>query len=181
MSWVDETGRHEGFVAAVLGDGGEPGPQPDGSRMPWWAYNGADGPRAVAVRSACGCGWRGGAVHPVDFGDDEATEGYEAETGPYADWERHVTAAEGLVPYDVEQLLGMLRRRVAELAEQQPVAALRVAAQVEGMAPMLGASAAQAARRGLVSWEAIGRPFGLDAEAARARFALIPGSADSLD
>ncbi|NUS10793.1 MAG: hypothetical protein HOY69_05220 [Streptomyces sp.] len=181
MGWIDESGRHEGFVTAVLADGGEPGPRPDGSRMPWWAYNGADGPRAVGVRGACGCGWRGGATHPVDFGDDEATEGRTEGTGPYADWERHVTAAEGQMPYDVEQLLGMLGRRIDELSEQQPLTALRVAARVEGMAPMYSAGAAGAARRALVSWEAIGSPFGLSAEAARTRFALIPGSADSLD
>lgn len=181
MGWVDETGRHEGFVAAVLGDGGEPGPRADGGRTAWWACNGADGPRAVGVRGACGCGWRGGRTHPVDFGDDEATEGYEAETGPYADWERHVAVAEGLVPYDVEQLLAMLGRRIDELSERRPLTALRVAARVEGLGPMYSAGAARAARRGLVSWEAIGRPFGLGAEAARARFALIPGSADSLD
>src|SRR4051794_25533243 len=118
MSWVDESGRHEGYVGAVLADGGEPAAR-GGGRMPWWGYNGADGPRAVGVRGACECGWRGSVTHPVDFGDDEATEGYEAETGPFADWERHATAAEGLVPYDVEQLLGALQRRIEELSERQ--------------------------------------------------------------
>ncbi|WUH95229.1 hypothetical protein OG900_37120 [Streptomyces sp. NBC_00433] len=110
-------------------------------------------------------------THPVDFGDDEATEGYEAETGPFADWERHATAAEGLVPYDVEQLLGALQRRIEELSERQPVTALRIAARVESAAPQYSAGAARAARRGLVSWEAIGRAFSTSGEAAQDRFA----------
>jgi hypothetical protein len=170
MSWVDESGRHKGYVTAVLADGGEPAPRPAG-RMPWWSYNGADGPRAVGVKGACECGWRGDATHPVDFGDDEATEGYEAETGPYADWDRHATAAEGLVPQDVEQLLGTLRRRIEELSERQPVTALRIAARVESAAPQYSAEAARAARRGLVSWETIGRAFSTTGEAAQDRFA----------
>ncbi|MFI0900889.1 hypothetical protein [Streptomyces sp. NPDC020983] len=182
MNWIDETGRHEGFVAAVLADGGEPGPRPDGSRVPWWSCNGADGPRAVAVKGACACGWRGGTAHPVDFGDDEATEGYEEATGPYADWERHTTAAEGLIPRDVEQLLGTLQRRIDELCDQQQLlTALRVTARVEGLAPMWSAAAARSARHGLVAWEAIGAPFGLSGDAARIRFTSIPGSSDALD
>lgn len=181
MGWIDETGRHEGFVAAVLADGGEPGPQPDGTRMPWWSYNGADGPRAVAVKGACACGWRGSDAHPVDFGDDEATEGYEADTGPYADWERHTTAAEGLIPGDVEQLLATLQRRIDELSDRQQLTALRVTARVEGLAPMWSAAAAHSAHRGLVTWEAIGAPFGMSGDAARIRFTMIPGSSDSLD
>jgi hypothetical protein len=171
MSWVDESGQHEGYVAAVLADGGEPAPPPGGRRLPWWACNGADGPRAVAVRGACACGWRGGATHPVDFGDDEATEGYEAETGPYADWDRHATETEGLVPSDVEHLLDALRRRIEELSERRPVTALRVAARVESAAPQYSADAALAARRGLVSWETIGKAFSTTGEAARSRFA----------
>ncbi|UWE09934.1 hypothetical protein [Actinacidiphila bryophytorum] len=174
MSWVDESGQHEGYVAAVLTDGGEPAPPPGGRRMPWWAYNGADGPRAVAVRGACECGWRGSATHPLDFGDDDATEGYEADTGPYADWDRHTAAAEGPVPPDVEHLLEALRRRIAEFAEARPVTALRIAARVEAEAPRYSTDAALAARRGLVSWETIGKAFHTTAEAAETRFTLRP-------
>jgi hypothetical protein len=110
-------------------------------------------------------------MHPVGFGDDEATEGYEADTGPYPDWEQHVTLAEGPVPYDVEQLLDALRRRIGELSGRQPVTALRVAARSESAAPHYSADAARAARRALVSWEAIGRAFSTSGEVARERFA----------
>ncbi|WP_225845763.1 hypothetical protein [Streptomyces sp. HPF1205] len=170
MEWADESGRHLGYVVAVLEDGGEPGPEP-GGRRPWWHYNGADGPRAVGVKGACECGWRGERTHPVHRGDDEATEGYEADTGPYADWESHVLLAEGAVPYDVEQLLAALGRRIGELAEDQPLTALRVAARVERTAPEHTLEAVRAARRGLVSWEAIGRSLGCTRQAAHERFA----------
>lgn len=170
MEWADETGRHVGYPAAVLPDGGEPPPLPDGRRT-WWLYNGADGPRAVGVRGACGCGWRGGQTHPIDFGDDEKTAGWESRTGPFADWEYHVAQAEGVVPYDVEQMLTALRRRIEELAEQRPVTALHAAARVERLAPELARHAARSARRGLVSWETIGRALGTSRQAAHERFA----------
>jgi hypothetical protein len=170
MSWVDESGRHEGYVVAVLADGGEPGPAPEG-RKPWWSYNGADGPRAKAVRGACECGWRGTDAHPIDFGDDEATEGYEARTGPYADWDHHVTAVEGSVPQDVEQMLAALQRRIGQLSERQQLTALRAAARLERAASAVSLDAVRAARRGLVSWEAIGRALGVSRQTAHERFA----------
>ena len=168
MQWVDESGRHQGYVAAVPADGGEPRPLPDGNE--WWRYNGADGPRAVAVRGACECGWRGTQEHPVDFGDDEKTEAYEARTGPFADWEYHVTQAEGLVPYDVEQMIAALQRRVAELSERQPLTALRAVARIETLARDSGLHAVGMARAGLVSWAAVGQSLGISRQAAHERF-----------
>ncbi|MDH6121399.1 hypothetical protein [Kitasatospora sp. GAS204B] len=170
MRWVDETGRHEGYLAAVLADGSEPGPVADG-RTTWWLYNGADGPRAVGVRGACECGWRGAETHPIDFGDDEATEGVEQRTGPYADWEYHVDQAEGMVPRDVEQLLAALEKRIGQLSERQSVTALRVVARVEKAVPGYGIGAVRAARANLVSWEAIGKALGCSRQAAHERFA----------
>ena len=170
MGWVDETGRHEGYVVAVLADGGEPAPDADG-RRPWSSYNGADGPRATAVRGACECGWRGGETHPISRGDDEATEGIEARTGPFADWEYHVTVVEGAVPPDVEQMLAALQRRIAELSERQQITALRVAARLEKSASRSTLAAVRAARGGLVSWEAIGRALNVSRQAAHERFA----------
>lgn len=169
MNWVDETGRHEGYLVAVLADGGEPGPSDEG-RKPWWTYNGADGPRAVAVRGACECGWRGSDTHPIHRGDDMATEAYEERTGPYADWDYHVILAEGAVPPDVEQLLATLQRRVEELSARQQITALRVAARLEQTAPKISLIAVAAARRGLVSWDGIGRAFGVSRQAAHERF-----------
>jgi hypothetical protein len=132
-------------------------------------------------RAACGCGWRGEQAHPVDFGDDEKTEGYGSGTGPYTDWERHSVAAEGPLPYDVEQLLAMLQRRIDELAESQPLRALRVAARVEGMTPIYSAAAAQGAARALIGWDTIGQEFGISPGAARERFSLLYDPADPSD
>ncbi|MEU6849099.1 hypothetical protein ABZ901_04075 [Actinacidiphila alni] len=175
MEWVDETGRHTGYVAAVLADGAEPprvaaGADDSGRRKPWWSYNGADGPRAVGVRGACVCGWRGTETHPITRGDDEATEGAAARTGPYADWEYHVTATEGAIPYDVEQMLTALRARIEDLSRHQPVMALRAAARLEESAPAHTRTAVRAARRALVSWDTIARTLGESPVTAQARF-----------
>ncbi|MCJ0868684.1 hypothetical protein [Streptomyces sp. AP-93] len=171
MRWVDEGGRHEGHLAAVLADGSEPGPAADGNTL-WWVYNGADAPRAIGVRGACSCGWRGGPVHPIDFGDDMATEGYEERTGPYADWDFHVTQVEGVVPPDVDELLASLRQRIGELsASGQALTALRVAARVERTGRETGVEAVRSGRRQLVRWEAIGKAYGISRQAAQQRFA----------
>jgi hypothetical protein len=170
MEWVDESGRHTGYVVAVLQDGLEPAPVP-GGRKPWWFYNGADGPRAAAVRGACECGWRGTQTHPITRGDDEATEGTDRPVGPAADWDAHVIAAEGAVPYDVEQMLTALQRRITELSATQPVTALRVAARVEQAAPGYSLDAVRAARRALVSWDTIGNAFGTSRQTVHMRYA----------
>ncbi|MGF1427494.1 hypothetical protein [Kitasatospora sp. LaBMicrA B282] len=171
MSWVDETGRHEGFPVAVLADGHEPAPIADG-RTEWWLYNGADGPRAVGVRAGCGCGWRGADMHLVDFGDDEATEGIEERTGVFADWEYHVEQAEGVIPRDVEQLLDTLTRRIENLSQAgRSAAALRVVAHLERTTARSGLDAVRTARDGLMTWEAIGRELGCSRQAAHERYA----------
>lgn len=95
----------------------------------------------------------------------------EAPTGPYADWEYHVAATEGVIPHDVEQMLAALRRRVEELSEHRQLTALRVAARIEQSAPRLSLGAVRAARGGPVSWEATGRTFGTSRQAAHERFA----------
>ncbi|WP_145902672.1 hypothetical protein [Kitasatospora viridis] len=161
----------------MLPDGGEPGPTADG-RTVWWAYNGADGPRAVGVRGACRCGWRGVESHPVDFGDDEATEAVEQPTGPYADWEQHVELAEGVIPRDVEQLLATLERRVGELAATRSATALRVVAQIERTAGATADAAVGAGLRNLLSWEGIGRALGSGPEQARERFGHLAPEGD---
>jgi hypothetical protein len=169
MRWTDETGRHEGFLAAILPDGGEAPPLDDG-RTIWWAYNGADGPRAIGVKGACQCGWRGTETHPIDFGDDEATIGAEERTGPYADWEYHVEQAEGAIPRDVEQLLATLAKRVEELSAERNLTALRVVAAMEKTTAATTINAVRAARRNLCSWEGIGRALGRSRQAAHERF-----------
>ncbi|MFD5433260.1 hypothetical protein ACFWJ4_14005 [Kitasatospora sp. NPDC127067] len=169
MPWFEESGRHEGFPVAVLADGSEPAPLPDG-RTTWWLYNGADGPRAVAVRSGCNCGWRGERMHLLDFGDDSATEAVGEATGPFADWEWHVDLAEGVVPREVEELVAALVDRICDLMESKPYAAARAAARFERAAGSTALLAGRRARSNLMTWEYIGRAFGCGPEAARERF-----------
>ncbi|WP_245231844.1 hypothetical protein [Streptomyces novaecaesareae] len=169
VPWVDESGRHQGFPVAVLADGSEPAPLPDG-RTTWWLYNGADGPRAAAVRGGCSCGWRGERVHLLDFGDDVATEAVGESTGPFADWEWHVDLAEGVVPHEVEELVAALVDRICDLMESKPYAAARAAARFERAAGSTALLAGRKARSNLMTWEYIGRAFGCGPEAALERF-----------
>ncbi|RSS41588.1 hypothetical protein EF912_31350 [Streptomyces sp. WAC07061] len=172
MVWVDETGRHEGSVVAVLADGGEAPPVAalDGSTA-WWDSDGTVSERAAGVKGACGCGWRASQTHPVVWGDVQATEGEDARTGPYADWEYHVTTVEGLVPRDIEQMLDALHARITELAPTQPLTALRAVARIQDTAPAVAVSVVRAAREAMVTWEAVGAALGCTRQAAHERFA----------
>ncbi|MFF2618455.1 hypothetical protein [Kitasatospora sp. NPDC058046] len=173
MPWVDESKRHRGFPAAVLADGSEPEPLPDG-RTTWWLYNGADGPRATAVRGGCSCGWRGEQVHRLDFGDDSATEAVGKDTGPFADWESHVDLAEGVVPREVEDLIAALVDRICDLTESRPYAAARAAGRFERAAASTALLAGRRAHHNLMTWEYIGRAFGCGPAEAQERFGETP-------
>ncbi|MEU9033311.1 hypothetical protein AB0D45_00060 [Streptomyces sp. NPDC048352] len=172
MGWVDESGRHEGRVAAVLADGQEAAPIVAlGGSTAWWDSDGTVSERAVAVKAACGCGWRASGTHPVVWGDVEATEGEHARTGPCADWEYHVTTVEGLLPRDVEQMLTALQERIGELSRTRPVTALRAVARLQDTAPGLAVEAVRAARAAFVTWEAIGAGLGCSRQSAHERYA----------
>ncbi|KOU19146.1 hypothetical protein ADK52_29160 [Streptomyces sp. WM6372] len=172
MGWIDESGRHEGAVVALLSDGAEALPVVAlGDGTAWWDSDGTVSERAAGVKAACGCGWRVSAVHPVGWGDVEATEGYGARTGPAADWEYHVTAVEGLVPRDVEGMLAALLDRIGELAQTQPVTALRAVARLQDATPLLAVDTVRAARTALVSWEAVGTALGCTRQSAHERYA----------
>lgn len=68
---------HRGRPGAVLADGTEPKPAifdlGSGTHFhetsDWWVYDGDTprAPHATALRAACSCGWRGTALHPVDW------------------------------------------------------------------------------------------------------------------
>ncbi|MEU8892986.1 hypothetical protein [Streptomyces sp. NPDC048442] len=172
MSWMDETGRHEGVVVAVLSDGQDaPAVAALGGSTHWWDSDGTVSERAAGVRSACCCGWRGTTTHPVIWGDPEATEGHDAKTGPFADWEYHVTTVEGLIPRDVEQMLTALEERITGLSRTQPLAALRAVARLQSTAPALAIDTVRRARVSFVSWEGIGTALGCTRQSAHERFA----------
>ncbi|MGW8779775.1 hypothetical protein ACWGNM_17175 [Streptomyces sp. NPDC055796] len=100
------------------------------------------------------CGWRADTTHPVVWGDVTATQGEEAKSGPFADWEYHVTTIEGLIPRDVEQMLTALQNRITELSTTSPVTALRAITRLQDTTPALALAAVRTARAAMVS----GRP-----------------------
>ncbi|MEU3405064.1 hypothetical protein ABZ766_14150 [Streptomyces sp. NPDC006670] len=171
MGWMDESGRHEGRVVAVLADGLEAAPVAalDGSTY-WWDSDGTVSERAAAVKAACCCGWRAADTHPVVWGDVEATEGEHTRTGPFADWEYHVTTAEGLLPHDVEEMLTALQDRIGELSHTRPVTALRAVARLQDTLPALAIETVRHARTSLVTWEAIGAALGCTRQSAHERY-----------
>ncbi|MFE7752121.1 hypothetical protein [Streptomyces sp. NPDC057428] len=186
MGWVTEDGLHEGYAVAVLADGRDATAEdsPGSSNSAWWCFDGRDGrPLAVGVRAGCDCyaadssrvvrTWRGSTVHPVVLGDDEATEGFDRQNGPYAEWENtHVApAADTAVPGDVTALLTEMRERLAALAGERPLAALTAVAQLEAAAAAASISAAAAAQQRGSSWTDIGKAVGTSKQAAHQRFA----------
>ncbi|RPK70073.1 hypothetical protein EES45_36150 [Streptomyces sp. ADI97-07] len=196
MGWVTEDGRHEGYAVAVLAGGRDATAEdnPVSGNTAWWCFDGQDGrPLAVGVRAGCDCyaadssrvtrTWRGSTVHPVVFGDDEATEGFTGPSGPYAEWENtHLAPADNAtVPGDVTALLIQVRERLTALAAERPLAALTAVARLEATAAAAGISAAAAAQRRGASWTDIGKAVGTTKQAAHQRFARHLKPADAAE
>lgn len=186
MGWVhdvpeDDLYEHEGYPVAVLADGSEPEklqfpvPHRDGvttGNGAWWLYTGKEGrPLAVGVRSACQCGWRGTKVHPIDWTDHEATDGWEESTGPNLDWTRHIKSLLGTTfPSDLTEALDAVSRRITELASERPLVALQAVRRLEKLVEHHGVRAVARAREGAASWEEIGKPLEITRQAAQQRF-----------
>jgi HPt (histidine-containing phosphotransfer) domain-containing protein len=186
MGWqVFQYGEsHDGWVGAVLEDGGEPEPvYIDAGSGPvvhrtreWWAYSGSLGrPKAAGFRGACSCGWRG-TSYPIDWdqqgplwarGDDDVTAARE-------DWLRHIDDVDAQtvpLPEPLMDLVGRLRDELHALADGAPVAAVKAVGEIEHMLQQVGRHAAAAVEVDELenSWEAVGKSLGLDAERARRR------------
>lgn len=187
MGWVhdvpeDDLYDHEGYAVAVLADGSEPQPLRfpvpgrEGVTTPnsaWWLYDGTSGrPLAAGVRAGCQCGWRGSEVHPVDFDDHEATEGFEYNDGPYWSWFReHIGSLLGTaMPPELSEALAVVARQLREQAAARPLVALTAIGQLETLiadqAPVAGAAARRTGR----TWNAIGQALGISRQAAFQRF-----------
>ncbi|MCX4451574.1 hypothetical protein [Streptomyces sp. NBC_01789] len=179
---TEEFASHRGRPGAVLADGTEPKPVVfdigSGTNMhetsDWWIYDGEGrAPYAPALRASCSCGWRGTTSHTIDW--QEATgEGPDAydTSGPHADWEQHITDVENRtvpIPEDVTDLLTQLRSRLDVLADDAPLAALRVLTVLEHPLAETAEAATFAAQADGQSWDAIATGLGLTAQDARTR------------
>lgn len=180
---------HEGIVAAVLADGGEPAPVyfdiggggAGRETRELWAYDGRLGrPEAAAFRAACACGWRGES-HPLDGQRIPEDPLDDLDTSAaFDDWREHIRVVERQtvpLPEEVTDLVRRLDERLTVLADQAPVAALKSVAALERLARRIGQEAAYAARADELAPEAIGRALGITPAAAEARLShyLLPG------
>ncbi|WP_267244538.1 hypothetical protein [Streptomyces sp. PR69] len=176
---------HEGTVGVVLVDGSEPGPvyvdMGSGSYVPstthWTIYDGEfRRPRAAALRGACSCGWRRTTRYPIDWSTigDTSLDEADIDTDPVlTDWQEHLADVEARavpLPEDVQHLLEALEGRLDKLAYDAPLAALRIAATLEGAVQRAGRVAACiAASEERHSWEHTATALGLTEQHAQSR------------
>ncbi|MGO4419161.1 hypothetical protein AB4Z54_10495 [Streptomyces sp. MCAF7] len=187
MGWVhdvpaDDLYDHEGYVVAVLANGSEPEPiqvpvsSREGITSPnngWWLYTGRDDrPLATAVRAACECGWRSVDTFPVDFDDEETTEGYEFNDGPYAAWAyEHIASLLGTaMPRDLSDALDTVAELVQQLAAERPLVALTAIGRLEKLVAAHAPTAGATARAKGITWDAVGKALGTTRQAAFQRF-----------
>ncbi|MFE0682032.1 hypothetical protein ACFW17_14615 [Streptomyces sp. NPDC058961] len=186
MEWeTDEFGAsHAGRAAPALADGSEPWTthfDADSGRLDcvpgdWWAYDGTlRAPLATHLRGVCACGWRGTGLHPIDWSRVEEERPYDTEIpGPHADWQDHIEHVEARtvpVPAELDALVAELDMRLRSLADDAPLAALRVVAVLERLVGRVGMVAAFHTRADEVPWESVGRALGLTEQEARSRVA----------
>lgn len=184
MRWRhDEFGAsHEGRAAAVLADGSEPGPRYFGmgssihmsKSVDWWVYDGQfNAPKATHLRGACSCGWRGTAIHSIDWSDidPDYAPAYDTE-GPLGDWEDHVKEIEERadpLPGEVLELVEQLEKRINSLADEAPLAALRAVFALERAAQSCGERAASYVRADRLPEEKVAQGLGLPQREATTR------------
>ncbi|MFG3281395.1 hypothetical protein [Streptomyces sp. NPDC048111] len=186
MEWEsDEFGAsHAGRAGAVLADGSEPEPlyfdAGSGSfgctTSDWWVYDGTlRAPLATHLRGCCACGWRGSALHPIDWSQVDDERPYDSVApGPYDDWQDHIERVEARtvpVPAELDDLVGQLEVRLSTLADDAPLAALRVVGALERLTGRVGMVAAFHTRADEVPWESVGQALGLTEQEARSRVA----------
>jgi hypothetical protein len=165
---------HEGRPRALLPDGTEPGPVyfdiGSGAEMPksteWWVYDGTlRAPKASHLRAACSCGWRGETHHPLDWSRVPRHHPYDYDTSALEEeWDRHIREVESRsvpLPTDVEAMIDELDRRLGDLADQAPLAALRAVTALERITSDAGREAAYNVRADELSWETVAKALGL--------------------
>ncbi len=150
-SILEDLYDHEGWAGRRL---------PDGTLTGTFTAGTAD---FLAYRSQCSCGWAGQREYsPTEEGED----------GALAEWERDhaMPLMVRQVPADLAADLSDVRRRLNELAEDRPLAALRQARQLAKWADALGECAADKARGCGVGWNEIGQAAGTSTQGAQQRY-----------
>lgn len=179
MSWstVDFGDSHEGYIGVLLADGTEPPPQyvdvGSSSYVPstreWWAYDGTLGRRlADRYRAACACGWRG-TDHPLNWTEAKGDRADYQPPGAYEEWQTHigdVAARTATLPEDVTASLGQLRSLLADLADEQPLVAMRALAVLDDIVQDTGHRAAVPLHDGQ-AWDQLGAALGISPDLAR--------------
>ncbi|WP_331719822.1 hypothetical protein OG217_37290 (plasmid) [Streptomyces sp. NBC_01023] len=180
---TDELGEvHGGQPGVVNEDGTEPGPisipsnsgsGAIGKITEWWGYDGVmGGPAATHLRGSCACGWRGATLYPVDWDEVHQAHPYYDTSGPEEDWKAHVREVESTLvplPDDVAALLDQLNQRVDELADREPLVALRAANILQRNTHMSTLCAATTIERDKTTLATVGAALGCSASQAEAR------------
>ncbi|MFE7339144.1 hypothetical protein [Streptomyces griseus] len=180
---------HGGQPGVVNEDGTEPGPisilamsggDEVGRITEWWGFDGRRGGTAAThLRGSCSCGWRGTTLYRVDWDEVHKDHPYMYSTsGPEADWKAHVAGVEAkLVPLpdDVAELLDKLTDRVSELADHEPLAALRAANLVQRHTQIYASCAARDVQRDTTLLAAAGVALGCSTTQVKSRLRKYTG------
>ncbi|MFJ5548039.1 hypothetical protein [Streptomyces sp. NPDC093225] len=133
----------------------------------WTAYDGQHGsPRARALRAACACGWRGAAEYPLDrraLGDGPPEEHRVDLSGPLADWNAHLSVVRETVVPLPEPLAGLLLDLSDELGDvvaDAPLAALRAVGILRRIIAEAADEAAEAVHDSGASTESVAAALG---------------------
>jgi hypothetical protein len=183
MGWQSEEfgSAHEGTAGVLLADGTEPGPvyldAGSGGNVSqttaWQIYDGRlRRPKAVSLRGACSCSWRGVSSYPIEWAEIEDWPYDVTTTGPREDWARHIAEVEARsipLPPALEDLLGQMGDQLGALLDDAPLAALKAVAALERIAQRVGHEAAYSVRADETPWEAIATALGLPEGDARGR------------
>jgi hypothetical protein len=172
---------HRGRPRALLADGSVPGAvyfdagSGGGGQSldSWWVYNGRlRAPKAEAVCAGCACGWLGTERLTLDW--ERITELRHVEVEALREeWTAHLADVDARavpIPPEVDGLFTALADKLWDLAEENPLPALRVAAVLERLGKDISRQAASRVEiEGEASWQNIATALGTTESEARSR------------
>jgi hypothetical protein len=172
---------HRGRSRALLADGSVPGPvyfdagSGGGGQSldSWWVYDGRlHAPKAEAVCAGCACGWLGAGRLALDWGRITDLRHVSVEA-LREEWTVHladVGERAAPIPQDVDGLLTELVGKLWDLADENPLPALRIVAVLERLGKDINRQAASRVEiEGEASWRGIATALGTTESEARSR------------